>query len=46
MASSPKRKLAGVAGGAATLMLLIGLGLGWMRRAMIARLLTSASGKS
>jgi uncharacterized protein involved in exopolysaccharide biosynthesis len=38
--SSPNRKLAIAAGGAATLMLLIGLILGWLRSALIGRLLT------
>jgi uncharacterized protein involved in exopolysaccharide biosynthesis len=37
--SSPKRKLALAAGGGATLMLLIGMMLGWVRRALIARVL-------
>lgn len=37
--SSPNRKLAIAAGGAATLMMLIGLLLGWMRSALIGRLL-------
>ena len=36
--SSPNRKLAIAAGGAATMMLLFGLLLGWMRSAVIARL--------
>lgn len=40
--SSPKRKLAIAAGAAATVMLLIGLGMGWMRRSMITRLLAKA----
>ncbi|MFT6887968.1 MAG: hypothetical protein ACJAWZ_004201, partial [Paracoccaceae bacterium] len=40
--SSPKRTLAIVAGAAATVMLLIGLGMGWMRRSMISRLLAEA----
>lgn len=39
--SSPNRKLALAAGAAATLMLLIGLVLGWMRSALIGRLLTA-----
>lgn len=38
-ASSPNRKLAIAAGGAATLMMLLGLLLGWMRSAVIGRLL-------
>lgn len=37
--SSPNRKLAIAAGGAATLMLLIGLMLGWVRSAVIGRLI-------
>lgn len=37
--SSPNRKLAIAAGGAATFMLLIGLALGWVRSALIGRLL-------
>jgi uncharacterized protein involved in exopolysaccharide biosynthesis len=37
--SSPKLKLAIAAGGAATFMLLVGLGLGRARRSMISRLL-------
>ncbi len=37
--SSPRRMLAIAAGGAATTMLLIGLGLGWIRRAVILRLI-------
>ncbi|TMV80478.1 hypothetical protein FGG78_25230 [Thioclava sp. BHET1] len=37
--SSPKRKLAIAAGGAATFFLLIGLVLGWIRRPLIGRLL-------
>lgn len=37
--SSPNRKLALAAGGAATLMMLLGLFLGWMRSALIGRLL-------
>ncbi|MEP1613463.1 MAG: hypothetical protein ABJL72_16270 [Roseobacter sp.] len=39
--SSPNRKLAFAAGAAATLMLLIGLGLGWVRSAVINRLVAS-----
>ena len=37
--SSPRRKLAVAAGGAASLCLLIGLGMGWLRRPLIDRLL-------
>ncbi|MBV7379840.1 hypothetical protein KJP28_12980 [Maritimibacter sp. DP4N28-5] len=37
--SSPREKLAYAAGFAATLMLLMGLGLGWMRRPLISKLL-------
>ena len=37
--SSPNRKLAVAAGGAATFMMLIGLTLGWLRSALIGRLL-------
>lgn len=40
-ASSPNRKLAIAAGGAATLMLLLGLLLGWMRSAVVGRLLNA-----
>jgi uncharacterized protein involved in exopolysaccharide biosynthesis len=40
--SSPKRKLAIAAGGAATMMLLLGLAMGWVRRSMISRLLAKA----
>lgn len=40
-ASSPNRKLAIAAGGAATLMMLLGLLLGWMRSAVIGRLLNA-----
>jgi uncharacterized protein involved in exopolysaccharide biosynthesis len=40
-ASSPNRKLAFAAGGAATLMMLLGLLLGWMRSAVIGRLLNA-----
>lgn len=39
--SSPNRKLAIAAGGAATMMLLFGLLLGWMRSAVIARLINA-----
>jgi uncharacterized protein involved in exopolysaccharide biosynthesis len=39
--SSPNRKLAIAAGGAATLMMLLGLVLGWMRSALIGRLLNA-----
>lgn len=38
--SSPNRKLAVMAGGAATLMLLISLAMGWIRIALISRLLS------
>lgn len=41
--SSPNRKLAFVAGIAATLMLLLGLGMGWIRLALIGRLLNQPS---
>jgi uncharacterized protein involved in exopolysaccharide biosynthesis len=37
--SSPNRKLAIAAGGAATLMLLISLVLGWVRSAVIGRII-------
>ena len=37
--SSPRRKLAIAAGGAATIFLIIGLSLGWLRRPLIDRLL-------
>ena len=37
--SSPNRKLAIAAGGAATLMMLMGLLMGWMRSAVIGRLI-------
>jgi uncharacterized protein involved in exopolysaccharide biosynthesis len=37
--SSPNRKLAIAAGGAATVMMLLGLTLGWMRSALIGRLI-------
>lgn len=40
-ASSPNRKLAIAAGGAATFMMLLGLLLGWMRSAVIGRLLNA-----
>ncbi|WP_223423698.1 GumC domain-containing protein [Tateyamaria pelophila] len=40
--SSPNKKLAIAAGGAATFMMLIGLLLGWTRKAVITRLLTSS----
>lgn len=43
--SSPNRKLAFVAGAAATLMLLIGLVLGWLRSALIGRLLNGSGRK-
>ena len=36
--SSPNRKLAIAAGGAATIMMLLGLTLGWIRSALIGRL--------
>lgn len=39
--SSPNKKLAVAAGGAATFMMLIGLMIGWTRLAVISRLLTS-----
>ncbi|QQA44716.1 hypothetical protein [Pelagovum pacificum] len=38
--SSPNKKLAIAAGGAATMMMLLGLMLGWMRSALIGRLLS------
>ncbi|WP_102223392.1 GumC domain-containing protein [Acidimangrovimonas sediminis] len=40
--SSPRRKLAIAAGGAATIFLLIGLGMGWLRRPLIDRLLAGS----
>lgn len=43
--SSPNRKLALAAGAAATLMLLIGLVLGWLRSALIGRLLNKSDRK-
>lgn len=43
--SSPNRKLALAAGAAATLMLLIGLVLGWLRSALIGRLLNRSDSK-
>jgi len=42
-ASSPNRKLAIAAGGAATFMMLLGLLLGWMRSAVIGRLLNATA---
>ncbi|WP_240453923.1 hypothetical protein [Chachezhania antarctica] len=42
--SSPRRKLAVAAGGAATVFLLMGLLLGWLRRPLISRLLAEPSG--
>lgn len=42
--SSPNRRLAIAAGGAATLFLLIGLGLGWVRRWLIGAILTKGQG--
>jgi uncharacterized protein involved in exopolysaccharide biosynthesis len=44
--SSPNRKLAFAAGAAATLMLLIGLVLGWVRSAVIARLIATPAGRA
>ena len=43
--SSPNRKLAIAAGGAATFMLIIGLLLGWVRLALIGRLLAPSGGR-
>ncbi|WP_371153826.1 hypothetical protein [Jannaschia sp. 2305UL9-9] len=43
--SSPNRKLAIAAGVAATFMMLLGLLLGWMRSAMIGRLLNAPTGR-
>ena len=43
--SSPNRKLAIAAGGAATVMLLIGLMLGWIRSAVINRIVSTPQGK-
>lgn len=40
--TSPRRKLAVAAGAAATIFLLMGLSLGWMRRSLIDRLITPA----
>jgi uncharacterized protein involved in exopolysaccharide biosynthesis len=40
--SSPNKKMAIAAGGAATFMMLVGLLLGWTRKAVITRLLSSA----
>ncbi|MFD2855843.1 hypothetical protein ACFSZS_15180 [Seohaeicola zhoushanensis] len=44
--SSPRRKLAIAAGAAATLLFMVGLGLGWMRRPLIDRLLATGQGTS
>lgn len=43
--SSPNRKLALVAGVAATMMLILGLAMGWVRLALIGRLLNQPNGK-
>lgn len=40
--SSPRRKIAIAAGGAATFMMIMGLALGWIRLALISRLLIAA----
>ncbi|MEP1942566.1 MAG: hypothetical protein ABJJ03_05590, partial [Sulfitobacter sp.] len=41
--SSPNRKLVVLAGAAATVMLMIGLSLGWIRSALISKLLAKPS---
>jgi len=44
--SSPKRVLAGVAGGAASIFLFIGLALGWVRQRLINGLLAAPEGRA